>query len=52
MYRFTDRANYLGSGIFFPFLVDLPLSCFTFENLLLPKIKVGTQLFRAKSNLY
>ena len=52
MYPFTDRANSLGSGIFFSLYSRLAIDLFTSENLLHPKTKVRIKLIRARPNFY
>ena len=52
MYPFTDRANFLGSGITFSLYGRLAIDLFTCEKLLLPKTKVRNKLIRARPNSY
>ena len=52
MYPFTDRANFLGSGITFSLYVRLAIDLFTCEKLLLSKTKVRIKLTRARPNFY
>ena len=52
MYPFTDRANSLGSRIYFSLYGRLAIDLFTCETLLLPKTKVRIKLIRAIPNFY
>ena len=51
-YPFTDRANYLGSGITFSLCGRLAIDLFICEKLLLPKTKDRNKLNRARPNFY
>ena len=50
MFPFTDRANSLESGIIFSLYGRLAIDSFTWEKLLIPKIKARIKLIRARPN--
>ena len=54
LFPFTDKANSLGSGIFFSLYGRLAIDLFTCENLLLPKtkIRIRIKLIRVRPNFY
>ena len=52
MHPFTDRANFLGSGIFFSLYRRLAIDLPTCEKFLLPNNKVRVKLIRARPNFY
>ena len=52
MYPFTDRANFLRSGITSSLNGKLAIDLFTCEKILLPKTKVRIKLIRARPNFY
>ena len=52
MHPFTDRANFLGTGITFSLYGRLAIDLFTCEKLLLPNTKVRIKLVRARPNYY
>ena len=48
----TDRANSLGTGIFFTFYGMLAIDLLTCEKLLPPKTKVQNKLIQARPKFY
>ena len=49
---FTDRANSLGSGIFFSLYGRLPIDLCFCEKLFVPKTKIQIELIGARPNFY
>ena len=52
MHPFTDRVNFLGTGITFSLYGRLAIDLFTCEKLLLPNTKARIKLIRARPNFY